>query len=62
MKFKSILEWQKATLEQAAAEQNTDVIELLTDLLKEWACDDYWGFIEEKAEKYNYILEEQEEE
>lgn len=62
MLFKSILEWQKATLEKAAAEQNTDITDLLMELLVEWADDEYWGFIEEKAEKYNYILEEQEEE
>ena len=62
MLFKSILEWQKATLEKAAAEQNTDITDLLMELLVEWADNEYWDFIEEKAEKYNYILEEQEEE
>ena len=60
MKFDSILEWQRATLEKAAAEQNTDVIELLTDLLHEWASDEYWDYVAAKAGEYNYTLEEQE--
>ena len=61
MKFDSILEWKRAVLEKAAAEQNIDVIELLTDLLHEWAGDEYWDYVAAKAEEYNYILEEQEE-
>ena len=62
MRFESIREWQKATLEKAAEEENTTVIDLLIDLLFEWDSDNYLDFIEEKAEKYKYILEEQEEE
>lgn len=61
MRFESIREWQKATLEKAAAEQNESVEDLLIDLLLECADNEYWDFIDKYAEKYNYILEEQEE-
>ena len=62
MRFESIREWEKATLEKAAEEENTTVIDLLIDLLFEWDSDSFLDFIGEKAEKYNLILEEQEEE
>ena len=43
-------------------EENESVEDLLIDLLLEWADDEYWDFIDKYAEKYNLILEEQEEE
>ena len=61
MRFESIREWQKATLEKAAAEQNESVEDLLINLLLEWSDDEYWKFIDKYAEKYNLILEPQEE-
>lgn len=61
MRFESIREWQKETLKKAAAEQNESVEDLLIDLLLEWADDEYFDFIDEYAEKYNLILEPQEE-
>lgn len=61
MKFENIREWQRATLEKAAAEQNESVENLLINLLLEWADSEYWKFIDEYAGKYNLILEPQEE-
>ena len=61
MRFESIREWQRATLEKAAAEQNESVENLLINLLLEWADSEYWKFIDEYAGKYNLILEPQEE-
>lgn len=60
MRFESILQWQRAVLEKAAAEQNASILELVIELLHEWANDEYWDYVAAKAEEYNYILEEQE--
>lgn len=61
MRFESIREWQKVTLEKTAAAEKTSTVDLIIDLLLEWAENDYWNFIDEYAEKYNLILEPQEE-
>ena len=61
MRFQSISEWQRAILEKAAVEEKTNTVDLLIDLILEWADEEYWEYLDIYAEKYNLILEPQEE-